>query len=258
MLVKVTELARDPDSDLSSICELLRNDGPLAANIIRISNSTYYAPATPHGNLASAINYIGMKEVTRVVSLSLSRRIFARDLPSYGLSASDYWTASIASALVMEALAKQSGLNPEDAYTIGILHAIGRVLIDQVIDEKRFTLYWVAGHPIEEWERLSVGFDFAESGALLLEHWRFPKPTCEVIRCQLNPEEVGAPVSLLGALQFTMRLLLLTGLNFDKDWKLPESDPFVEASGLRTDAVEEMVSTCRRDFESIIQSVGMG
>jgi hypothetical protein len=33
VLVKVTELANDPDSDISSICELLRNDGPLVADI---------------------------------------------------------------------------------------------------------------------------------------------------------------------------------------------------------------------------------
>jgi len=259
VLVKVNELARDPHADLSSMCALLRNDGPLAADIIRISNSAYYAPATPHSNLTSAISYIGMREVNRVISLSLSRRIFARDLPCYGVSAADYWSASIAAALVMEAVAKQIGLNSDDAYTVGILHAIGRVLINHVIDEKRFTIYWERSDAIQEWERLSVGFDFAEAGAMLLEHWRFPKATCEVIRWQLDPEKVGNQVSLLGALQFAGRLLALTRSDFEnEEWKLSEVDPFIKASGLTADTVQQIVSACRRDFQSIIQSVGMG
>jgi HD-like signal output (HDOD) protein len=37
--VKVAALAKDPDTDLTSIRDLLRKDGPLVADVIRISNS---------------------------------------------------------------------------------------------------------------------------------------------------------------------------------------------------------------------------
>jgi HD-like signal output (HDOD) protein len=237
------------------MCELLRNDGPLAADIIRISNSPIYAPTTLHSNLTSAINYIGMREVLRVVNLSLSRRIFARDLPAYGILATEYWSASIAAALLMESWAKQCGLNPEDAYTIGILHAIGRVLINHVIEEKRFTVYWDGEQPIQEWEHSSVGFDYAESGAMLLEHWLFPKLTCDVIRGQLDAGKAAQDVSLLGALQFTLRVLALTKLDFDKKgWELPEADPFMRASGMTPVGVLQSISACRQDFQRIIRS----
>jgi HD-like signal output (HDOD) protein len=210
VLVKVAELTNDPNSDIETICALLRDDGPLAAEIIRLSNSPYYAPATFHSNLNAAINYIGLREVTRVVNLSLSRQLFARDLPSYGVSAFDYWSDSVAAALLAEALAKHAGLNPQDAFTLGILHAIGRVLINRVIDEQGFAIFWDGHQPIEEWERSAVGFDFAEAGAMLLKHWHFPSATCDVIRWQLNPDKVNQQVSLLGGLQFTIRLLALT------------------------------------------------
>ena len=256
VLVEVVKLAKDPNTDIETICASLRNDGPLAADIIRISNNSYYAPATFHGNLTSAVNQIGMREVIQVVNLSLARQLFARDLSSYGITAYDYWSASVASALVMEALAKHSGLNHEDAYTIGILHAIGRVLINRVIEEKGFTIYWDGLQPIADWERSAVGFDYAEAGAMLLQHWRFPALTCDVIRWQINPEKGVEQVSLLGSLQFTQRLLSLTGLDFEnKGWQLPEKDPFLQASGLAAETVMQFISSCQEDFQRILKSV---
>lgn len=258
VLVKVVELASDPNTDIDTIGAVLRRDGPLAADIIRISNSPYYAPPTLHSNLNAAINYIGLREVSRVVNLSLARQIFARDLNSYGVLASDYWSDSVATAMLMEALAKPAGLNPEDAYTLGILHAIGRVLINRVIEDTGFTIYWDGREPIEEWERKAVGFNFAEAGALLLEHWQFPAATCSVIRGQLLSEPGAEPVSQLGALQFTRRLLALTGLNLDNTgWQLPAADPFAQAAQLTPELVSQIVSDCREDFQIIRQTVDL-
>ena len=258
VLAKVAKLAKDPNSDLTAICALLKNDGALAADIIRISNSAYYAAATPHGNVNTAVNYIGLREVIRVVNLSLARQLFARDLSSYGISAQEYWSSAVATALVMEALAKHSGLDQEDAYTIGILHAIGRVLINRVIQDQGYAYRWNGRQPVEEWERGAVGFDFAETGAILAEHWHFPLPTCEVIRWQLDAGKIEEPVSLLGALQFSKRLLALTGTDFSaRGWQLPEGDSYVHAAGLTPTVVDHLVSRCEDNFRSIRQAVDL-
>ncbi|MGA2247045.1 MAG: HDOD domain-containing protein [Verrucomicrobiota bacterium] len=259
VLVKVMELAKDPNADLDAIGALLRNDGLLAANIIRISNSPYYAPATVHGNLSAAINFIGVKEVIRVVSLSLAQQIFARNLPGYGISAADYWSGSVAAALLMEVLAGHTGLDREDAFTVGILHAIGRVFIDRVIAERRFSIYWDGQQPIQDWERSAVGFDFAEAGSMLLEHWRFPKTTCNTIRWQLHPGRVTEPMSLLGMLQFTRTVLALTGSNFEnRSWRLPEADPFLQASELTQESLTRLIAQCQHAFQNVRASVDLG
>jgi HD-like signal output (HDOD) protein len=258
VLVKVAELTNDQNSDIEAICALLRVDGPLAAEIIRLSNSPYYAAATFHSNLNAAVNYVGLREVARIVKLALSRQLFARDLTGYGVSAFDYWSHSVAAALVAEALAKTAGLNPDDAFTLGMLHAIGRVLINRVIDAKGFSTFWDRHQPIAEWERGAVGFDYAEAGAMLLKHWHFPSATCDVIRWQLKPGKVVQSVSFLGVLQFTLRLLALTGSDFEnQDWQLPELDPYLQASGQTSDSVSQLVSACRIDFQNIRQSIDL-
>ena len=193
-----------------------------------------------------------------MINLSLAQKLFARNLPSYGITASDYWSDSVASALVMESLALHLRLDQEDAYTIGILHAIGRVLINRVIEERRFSIYWDGHQPIQDWERASVGFDFAEAGAMLLEHWHFPKTTCDLIRWQLDANRVTEPVCLLGMLQFTRRLLALTGSNFaNLGWQLPASDQFMAEAGLTPETVNQLVASCQHGYQRILQSVDL-
>jgi HD-like signal output (HDOD) protein len=258
VLAKVAAMAKDPNADLDTICALLRNDGPLVADVIRISNTPYYSPVTPHTNLNSAVMCIGMHEVIQVVNLSLSLKLFARNLGSYGISAYEYWSTSVSCALVMEALAKKTDLNSQDAFTLGILHAIGRVLINRIIDETGFSIYWNPPKLIEAWERETVGFDSAAAGAMLLEHWDFPPETCAIISAQFNPQSDAPPVSLFGLLQFTTRLLMLTGTDLSgTGWTLPESDPFVQATGLTTEDTVQLLAGCRETLKSIEESVGM-
>ncbi len=256
VLVKAIEMAQDPNTDMENFSALLRNDGPLSADIIRISNSPYYAPATPHSNLLSAISQLGFGEVIHVINLSLARQLFARDLPSYGVLARDYWSASITAALVMEALAQVTDLVSEDAYTVGILHPIGRVLINHVIEEKGFSIYWDCQRPIEEWELAAVGFNFADAGALLLEHWRFPAAICDVIRNQLVPVPDQQTLTMAGILQFAKRLLALTGPTFQfETWEYPVNDPFIQAARLSEPTLRELVSGCRDNYRKILQTV---
>jgi HD-like signal output (HDOD) protein len=93
---------------------------------------------------------------------------------------------------------------------------------------------------------------------MLLEHWHFPATTCEVIRCQLEPEKAGEGVSLLAALQFTLRLLPLTGMDFtNQAGRLSETDPFVRASSLTPALISQIVSKCRDDFQRVLQSVAL-
>jgi HD-like signal output (HDOD) protein len=112
--------------------------------------------------------------------------------------------------------------------------------------------------PVEEWERGVVGFDFAETGAMIAERWLFPFQTCDVIRCQLNPEMAVIPVSLLSALQFTRRLLELTGTDFAaQDWLVAEDDPYVKAAGLTPTFIDRMVTDCQEKCQAIQQAVSV-
>jgi len=138
----------------------------------------------------------------------------------------------ITAALVMEGFAKHSGLNPRALYH-GILHAIGRVLINASSKQKGFTIFWDVSKPMRNGKKTLWDIVRRSPVRCCLEHWHFPSPTCEAIRWQLNSEKVIDPVSLLGALPVYPSLLALTGLEFENQgWQFPATHPYVQASGL--------------------------
>ena len=256
VLAKAARLVQDPHVSTHAICDLVRNDGPLTADIIRISNSILYKTGMAHTNLPSAVAAIGLREVLRAINLSLSRQMFARDLASYGITARDYFLTSIRTALFMEAIARNIGLNGQDAHMIGVLHAIGRVLINQILEDFRCSIYWDEKMPISKWEVESVGFNYAEAGAILLQKWQFAEEICHAIQHQLDPENETDQLSLLGVLQFSLRFLPQSGLGANRA-AVDDKDPFLTRSHIAHGNAIQIQQEAEDSLEAIQTSLGI-
>ena len=256
VLAKAARLVQDPNVSTHALCELVRNDGPLTADIIRISNSVLYKTGMAHTNLPSAVAAIGLREVLRAINLSLSRQMFARDLASYGITARDYFSTSVRTALFMEAIAQNIGLNGQDAHMVGVLHAIGRVLINQILEDFRCSIYWDEKMPIAQWEVESVGFNYAEAGVILLEKWQFAEEICHAIHHQLDPENETDQSSLLGVLQFSLRILPQSGLGANLP-AVDQNDPFIVQNHIGYATAVQILKGTEESLENIQTSLGI-
>jgi HD-like signal output (HDOD) protein len=249
VLAKVYRVLQDPDSHLDDISTLLKSDTGLISDIIRIANSPLFGPHTKHTQLESALRTIGLREVFRLVSISLSQQFFARNLTCYRIVAQDYWSFSVLSGYLMEGLAKRLGKDPGDAYLTGIMHATGRIVISQVMEKFHSSARWDGFQELPAWEKQTVGMDSAEAGAILLRQWRFPSPICDAIENQFQavpPQELR---SLLGMLQFVIRILPVRQLH------APIADPAVDDPFLRQVglSLEEAHALIARSIENLLK-----
>jgi len=207
VLSKALQLVNQPDVNLDPLADLINFDPALAADLIRISNSALFSRGQRFRDVQSAIQWLGVKEVLRIISLSLSKNMFGKGLINYGLSAQEYWNASVLAALTMETLAKKHKIDHQEAHMVGILHAIGRVLINEALEEIGWSLFWDNSIPVDLWELENVGFTHAGAGALLLREWKFPQSIYSPIEQQLAAV-TGAPAdSIGGMMRFTSFLL---------------------------------------------------
>ncbi len=210
ILSRTLTLMREPDVDLERLGALVSQDAALVADVIRIGNSAEFSRGGTCVDLQLALQRLGLDEVIRIIELSLSKNVFGKPLTHYGLTTGQYWRCSLLAALLMEELAFIHGVDAPEAYTVGILHALGRVLIDTVLGDENPSgprAVWDRSIPLENWEVSRVGFTSAEAGGLLLREWGFPAAIVNPVENQLGTPQVVPAHSPTGMLRL-VRLIL--------------------------------------------------
>ncbi|MFT3829679.1 MAG: HDOD domain-containing protein [Opitutaceae bacterium] len=203
VLSKALMLLRDPNAEIDDIVTLIRADAALSADIIRGSNSAFYGAGERVSSLDRALQKIGFREGIRLLNHAVAHIASGRNLGSYGIAAEDFWTESLFQGLFLEELARATAaVTPDEAHTAGLLRYIGRLAINQSIDDLGGGLFWDAAMPVETWEMDNVGVTQEQAGALLLKHWQFPDETVQAIEWQRAPAKSPQPNWIAEALEF--------------------------------------------------------
>lgn len=259
VLAKAMQLLRNPDVDLSEVTELIRHDAALSADLLHLSNSALFSRGGDCADLHLAVQRLGLREVLRAIGLSLSKNVFGKGLANYGISAVQYWGSSVLAGLVMEALARRADRERELAYLVGILHAMGRVLINEALQELGCKDRWPGTVPLESWELEHVGFTHAEAGALLLMRWNFPEEIRQPIASQFGPPTTAASGSLTGMLRLTLALVQPMGALVPPE-VLPRAltqQTLIWAGFRSWDELRQLLETVQETFGTVRTSLGM-
>ena len=190
ILPKLQRMLSELDSNVDDVLDMIKLDPGLIGRVLRRSNSVAFAAGTRIGSIEEAVARIGYREVNRLLLESVTHRLLARPLRCYGLASGVIWRASLVCAFAMEMLADHTRRSQDTAYTLGLLHAVGMIVISHEMEAERLSRP-LLGNPFEpglgERERDRFGHDHAEIGAELLRFWEFPESLIEAIRFQLNP-----------------------------------------------------------------------
>ena len=118
-----------------------------------------------------------------------------------------FWRHSICSAAIYRARAsKVGGVDVEEAFVSGMLHDVGKLLLDRYAPDLLQRIVqgaWTRKCSFLEAERSEADADHAALGALLLERWRLAPAVCEWVRdhhAEDAPAGGGASDSLRAAI----------------------------------------------------------
>jgi HD-like signal output (HDOD) protein len=190
VLPRLKLLLKDGNSAMHDIVALVRLDPGIAARVLQMANSAYFCQALRCDTVDEAVHRVGYDQIYELVSYAVASQVLIRPLEAYAIEADDLWRRSVTCALAAEAIAQRTGDDAANAYTVGLLHALGMVAIDEwVLHTGRRTKFLMAGHPRDaiESERAQLGFTNAEVGATLLHHWDFPATMVQPVRWQYAP-----------------------------------------------------------------------
>jgi len=191
VLPRLKQLLTDGNSAMHEIVGLIRLDAGIAARVLQVGNSAYFSKGVRCLTVDEAVHRVGYDQIYELVSYAVASQVLVRPLAVYGIEADELWRMSVAGALATEALAGRTGEDCNVAYTIGLLHCVGMVAIDEwSLGNDRALRLAVAPYPREaiDAERAVFGFTQAEAGAALLRHWGFPATIAEPVRWQYAPQ----------------------------------------------------------------------
>ena len=203
ILPRLQRLLKDSDASLQDILEPIRIDQGIAARVLQVGNSPVYSHGTPCQTIEESINRLGLKRVYQVVSSALCSESLVRPLNAYGLRAEEFWKLSLAAGISAEVLAVATGEDRNAAYTIGLLHGLGMVVVDswlQSADPRARLTYRTFEAEWNVDEIVLLGFTQADAAAAMLRLWEFPAELIGPLQYQysrLVPAEHARMVALL-------------------------------------------------------------
>jgi len=220
---RVMAMADDDKTSALELAQVLSADQALTAKLIKISNGAYYGFARRVSTVREAVLVLGFKQVRQVAvgasilnSFKGPRRddVFDLDL---------FWGHSVAVAIAAELLAKKTRASkPEDAFTAGILHDIGRLVLRQAMpDQFRAAVVMArAGEcTLGEAEMHTTGYRHDELGRALGELWKFPGHLADAVACHhdtaLTPAKDGVAGVVAVANAFVLHYGLYCGYDLD-------------------------------------------
>ena len=178
---------------LEEIGRKLSLDPVLSAKLLRLANCAYYHVSRRIGNVEDAVRMLGFVTVrTLVISSGLVGGF--KTVP--GLDLKRFWRYSLHTAVAGKWIARRVGVNTDLAFTIGMMHAIGQLVMHTGMPAESVELDKTVGaYDVERLgaERAAFGFDFATVGAELATRWKFPDIFAGTIRAlSAAPEDVLA------------------------------------------------------------------
>jgi putative nucleotidyltransferase with HDIG domain len=169
------------DVDVEQIAKQIARDQALTARVLRVANSSFYGLQKKVSTINEAVVVLGFRSVrSMVLAVGMSGAFRVNNCPVFETTA--YFRHGVATALAARALASLLGQNPEYAFTAGLLHDIGQlVLAANFPVQYAAVLAYRRKHdcPLIVAERDLLGMDHTVVGGLLAETWHFP----EILRC---------------------------------------------------------------------------
>ncbi|MCC6501690.1 MAG: HDOD domain-containing protein [Deltaproteobacteria bacterium] len=172
---KVLGIMADPDVSIEKIKRLISTDPALTAKILKVANSAFYGSYRNIQNLSQAILRLGLNAVRNMVVATSMKNVYKR----YGLAEKLLWEQMIGSALASSVIARHTRLvDPEDAFIGGLLHDIGKVVVNNEFPEKfAKVMERVYNEQVtfDTAERDLFEFSQREVGAFVVKKWGFPE-----------------------------------------------------------------------------------
>jgi diguanylate cyclase (GGDEF)-like protein len=193
---EVIAMARDPNIQITKVAEAISRDPGMAAKVLRIANSAFYAQRRSSSNIRQALVIIGLNAAL-TLALSFSLVSSLRGLKPNGIDYRRFWRRTLIAATASRAFGETLKVgNEEELFLAGLLQDVAILAIDRSARDFYVKLPPDFSHSaLIEFERQQLGKDHAAIGGALLKSWHLPERLHESVALSHKPESCTGEMS---------------------------------------------------------------
>ncbi|MDB6062752.1 MAG: hypothetical protein JWM78_2855 [Verrucomicrobiaceae bacterium] len=187
-----------PDAAIDDIAKKIALDQAISAKVLRLANTAQFGGNRKVASIREAVMVLGFNSL-RTLVLACSFVDSFRTPKNFDIK--KFWLHSFRVAAASKWLARLCKQDGEIAFTCGLLHEIGDLLImaEHPTQFTNINNSVALGGNRAELELTLFGFTYGDVGAELANRWRFPDAIVNAIRYQSSPN-AAQPFSVYAGL----------------------------------------------------------
>lgn len=193
VMVKALEVIKNPYTGIAQLANIMSVDQAISTKTLSLVNSAFYGFRQQITSINKAVVLLGMMKAKNII-MSLAMKAMMTTQGSREL-----WEHSIKCAIAAEHLANTHKIiNPDDAFVIGFLHDIGKILLNSKNPVKYSKVRYIAqqnDQSLVELENTFFNTNHCELGALVSKKWQLPVVLTNCIKYHHNPALSSLPAA---------------------------------------------------------------
>jgi HD-like signal output (HDOD) protein len=178
---RLMRMVSDPEASASAVAELIQQDPSIAARVLRLANSVFYGIPRHVTSLSNAVVILGFRVVSTVVVTITVFDLFPQDRDSKTFDREAFWRHCFGVGIIARMLAarlhKKVAFDPDEAFCAGLLHDIGKVIMEQYLHDDFHAALALSQEreiPFFEAEKRLLGYAHTDVAEWLTSQWELP------------------------------------------------------------------------------------
>jgi putative nucleotidyltransferase with HDIG domain len=257
-VTQVLEISKSTKSSAQDLAKVFERDPALAANILKIANSSFYGFTRKISSITHAIVCLGLDTVKSIALTSSTQEMLSNEIPAYDLEKGMLLQHSITCATCARIIAQRIGYKDcEEAYTAGLLLDIGKVILSRFAEDQFNQIIEKTKDdktPFNIAEQEVLGFDHPRIGGRIIKKWNLPPALIEAVQYHHQPEKAETNKTLTYIVHFADAISDMLGIGLGSDglmYVLEENT--LDILGLSKEDMESIMSELVDKIQSMEQ-----
>jgi putative nucleotidyltransferase with HDIG domain len=191
--MQLMQQSESANSSMAEVAAIVERDPSVTTRLLKLVNSPFFGIRNEVASVHQALILIGMNNLRSLVLSTSVMDLFDQRGQVGGFDRANLWRHSVATGVIARFIARETrGMDPDIAFTAGLIHDIGKVIIDRYLHPefiKIVNLIEKQDYSMRYAERSVLGVTHNEIGMHLAMHWNLPEVLQECVAYHHEPME---------------------------------------------------------------------